>query len=183
MIDPDALLAHALRLAATRRGRPPDVDLRRGVSAAYYAVFHEITRQAAQHLIGSASVRAQNAIRRTWTHGEIAAASALVVDRAKIVSHNPEAVAAKPLLAYGPLPDLAAGDGSLIAGIRRFGELQVLRHQADYDHEATFDKASLLTACQRAELARNALDEAGAGARQAFFTILTVRRENFQERH
>lgn len=182
MIDPDALLAHALRLAGSGRGRPPDVDLRRGVSAAYYSVFHDITRQAAQHLIGSADAKAQNAIRRTWTHGELAAASALVVDRAKVLFQNPQAAAAKPLLAYGPLPDLAAGDGFLVAGLRRFGELQVLRHQADYDHEALFDKASLLTACQRAQLARNALNEAAAGARQAFFTILTVRRENFQER-
>lgn len=182
MIDPDALLAHARRLAGSGRGRPPDVDLRRGVSAAYYSVFHDITRQAAQHLIGSADTSAQNAIRRTWTHGEIAAASALVVDRAKVLFHNPQAPAAKPLLAYGPLPDLAASDGFLVAGLRRFSELQVLRHQADYDHDATFDKASLLTACQRAKLARNALDDAAAGARQAFFTILTVRRENFQER-
>lgn len=182
MIDPDALLAHARRLAGSGRGRPPDVDLRRGISAAYYSVFHDITRQAAQHLIGSADLSAQNAIRRTWTHGEIAASSGLVVDRAKVLLHSPEAPPAKSLLAYGPLPDLAANDGSLVAGLRRLGELQILRHQADYDHEATFGKASLLSACQRAELARNGLNAAAAGARQAFFTILTVRRENFQER-
>lgn len=182
MIDPDALLAHARRLAGSGRGRPPDVDLRRGVSAAYYSVFHDITRQAAQHLIGSADVRAQNAIRRTWTHGEIAAASDLVVERAKVLLHSPEKPPGKALLAYGPLPDLAAGDGFLVAGLRRCGELQVIRHQADYDHEAIFDKASLLTACQRAELARNALADAAPGARQAFFTLLTVRRENFRER-
>lgn len=182
MIDPDALLAHARRLAGSDRGRPPEVDLRRGVSAAYYSVFHDITKRAAQHLIGAADTRAQNAIRRRWGHGEIAAASGLVVDRAKVFLHNPEADPAKPLRAYGPLPDLAASDGFLVAGLRRFGELQVLRHLADYDHEATFDKASLLEVCQRAELARNALDGAAAQARQAFFTILTVRRENFQER-
>ena len=52
MIQPDGLLDHARALAESGPGRPPDADLRRGVSAAYYAVFHDLTDRAARHLIG-----------------------------------------------------------------------------------------------------------------------------------
>jgi len=52
MIQPDGLLDHARALAGSGPGRPPDADLRRGVSAAYYAVFHDLTDRAARHLIG-----------------------------------------------------------------------------------------------------------------------------------
>ena len=51
MIDPDGLLDHAEKLANAERGRPTDVDLRRRISAAYYAVYHELTGQAASHLV------------------------------------------------------------------------------------------------------------------------------------
>lgn len=71
MIEASALIEHARRLAGAGPGRPAGVDLRRGVSAAYYAVFHEITHQAARHLIGSAPPAQQNAIRRAWSHGEL----------------------------------------------------------------------------------------------------------------
>lgn len=182
MIDPDALLDHARRLAGSGRGRPPGVDLRRGVSAAYYSLFHNITDRAAQHLIGSADDVSKYAIRRTWRHGEIAVGAGLVVDRAKVLFHNPAEPLPKALAAFGPLPDLAAGDGYLVACLRRVSELQSLRHQADYDHSADFDKAGLLATCQKAELARNALAAASSVSTQSFFTLLTVRREHFRER-
>jgi hypothetical protein len=71
MIQPDSLLDHARALAGSGPGLPPDVDLRRGVSAAYYSVFHDLTDRAARHLIGSAPEGARNKIRRTWSHGEL----------------------------------------------------------------------------------------------------------------
>ena len=46
MIDPDGLLAHAEQLGNTGEGLPTDAALRRGISAAYYAVFHDLTEQA-----------------------------------------------------------------------------------------------------------------------------------------
>jgi hypothetical protein len=44
-------LGHATRLAGTGAGRPPIVDLRRGVSAAYYALYHGLTGHAAAHAL------------------------------------------------------------------------------------------------------------------------------------
>jgi hypothetical protein len=182
MIQPDGLLDHARRLAGEGRGRPPDADLRRGISAAYYAVFHDVTERAARHLIGSSPAAARNAIRRAWSHGEVAALAASVVDRAKVLAANPAAPMPKDLRKWGPLIDIAAVDASLVEALRLFIELQALRHRADYDHDATFDKLSLLNTCQDADLARARLGNATAAGSEAFFTLLTVRREDFQAR-
>jgi hypothetical protein len=50
--NPDHLLDQALRLASPTLGPPKQVDLRRAISAAYYAVFHAALRAAADEFIG-----------------------------------------------------------------------------------------------------------------------------------
>lgn len=182
MIEPDALLAHARRLAGEGRGRPPEVDLRRGVSAAYYAVFHDITARASKHLIGSAPSEARDAVRRTWSHGEIATAAEAIVRRAATLSKNPTAALERDLAKWGPLVDICARNAPLVEALRLFGELQEQRHRADYEHGVRFDKLSPLTACQDAKLARDQMDAASAAAREAFFTLLTVQRSDFRHR-
>jgi hypothetical protein len=158
------------------------VDLRRGVSAAYYAVFHDLTDRAARHLIGSSPDVERNKIRRTWSHGELAAAADMVVDRASTLRANPKAPM-KPALRFGgPLVDIAARDLNLVAALRLFSELQQHRHRADYDHVAQFDKATLLTACRDAERARAHISVASPASREALFALLTVRRKDFQQR-
>lgn len=183
MISPDGLLEHARSLAGTGRGRPPDVALRRGVSAAYYAVFHDLTDRAAKHLIGSAPESDRNRIRRAWTHGELARAAEMVADRAKVLA---KATHPPPLkqeaAAGGPLVDLAARDADLVAGLKLFSELQARRHRADYDHDTTFDKASLLAACDDAARARALLNQASNASREALLSLLTLRRSDFRER-
>jgi len=182
MIQPDALLTHARALAGSGPGRPPDIDLRRGVSAAYYSVFHDLTDRAARHLIGSAPDSARNKIRRTWSHGELAAVSAIIVDRAKTLAANPAAPLSKEASAGGPLVDLATTDADLVEACRLFGELQAARHRADYDHDARFDKLTLLTACGDAARARALLASSSLASREALFALLTVRRSDFRER-
>lgn len=182
MIQPDALLDHARALAGSGPGRPPDVDLRRGVSAAYYSVFHDLTDRAARHLIGSAPDSARNQIRRTWSHGELSAVAEIVVDRAPTLAANPSAPLSKEASTGGPLVDLAAGDADLVEALRLFGELQAGRHRADYDHEARFDKVTLLTSCRDASRARALLGSASSAGREALFTLLTLRRSDFRER-
>ncbi len=182
MIQPDGLLDHARALAGSGPGRPPDADLRRGVSAAYYAVFHDLTDRAARHLIGSAPESARNQIRRSWSHGELSAVAAIIVDRAATLAANPAAPLKKEARTGGPLVDLAATDADLVEALRLFAELQAARHRADYDHDARFDKLTLLTACRDAATARTLLTSASTASREALFTLLTVRRSDFQER-
>lgn len=182
MIQPDGLLSHARALTGSGRGRPPDVDLRRGVSAAYYSVFHDLTDRAARHLVGSAPQTARNRIRRTWSHSELSAVAEIIVDRARILAANPTAPLSKEASGGGPLVDLAAADTHLVEALRLFGELQASRHRADYDHEARFDKVTLLSACSDASNARDSLGSASTTSREALFTLLTLRRSDFKER-
>lgn len=181
-IDPNGLLDLARELAGTGRGRPRDANLRRGMSSAYYAVFHDITALAVDHVLRSAPVAAQNDVRRTWTHGEVAGACKLVKERAQVLAHNPTAPPSKKDSQWGPLVDLAASDPHMADAARLFLELQEQRHAADYDHGAHFDKASLLSACQDAEDARAELGSAGASAREAFLALLLVQRPDLRGR-
>lgn len=181
MISPDGLLTHAQRLAGQGRGRPPEADLRRGVSAAYYAVFHDLTDGAARHLIGSSPDSMRNQLRRSWSHGELVAAAELVAGRAKTLAANPSAPPTPEMAKGGPLVDIAASDADLVTALRLFAELQEKRHQADYDHDARFEKVTLLSACTDARNARDKLASATDAGREALFTLLTVRRSDFRE--
>lgn len=127
-------------------------------------------------------MEAQQAIRRSWTHGELARAAAYIVRRERDLRANPAAALPKTLQAEGPLPDIAANDPHMVQALVAFGDLQTIRDQADYDHAANFDKAALLSACQKADGARQALHRAGVADRQAFFTLLTVRQSDFASR-
>ena len=66
--------------------------------------------------------------------------------------------------------------------LRLFSELQAARHRADYDHDARFDKVTLLAACRDAATARSRLTSASITSREALFTLLTLRRTDFRER-
>ena len=110
MIEPNALLRHAEQFADTGRGHPTDTDLRRGISAAYYAVFHDVTGHAANHLVGSSPLEIQNEIRRSWSHGEISQLAEYVVDRAEVLQHAPDAALPRQLEAL-PRDVLSLGGG------------------------------------------------------------------------
>lgn len=67
------LLETARRLAQSRGARPRQSDLKRAISTAYYALFHEIARTNADRLIGVGANRADKAWRHTYralNHGE-----------------------------------------------------------------------------------------------------------------
>lgn len=182
MIDPTELLKHAKELVPTGRGRPPNAALRRGISAAYYAIFHDLTEYAARHLIGSCPQEIQNEIRRSWSHGEISQLATTVIERATTLQHAPATRVPRNLEKLGPLLDVAAKDGALVGSLRLFNDLQEQRHSADYDHGVKFAKGDLVQACANACLARERLGDAASAAREAFFTLLTVGRKGFRHR-
>lgn len=182
MINPDGLLQHARRLAGAGRGRPPEADLRRGVSAAYYSVFHDLTDRAARHLIGSSPDAERNKLRRSWSHGEISSLADMIVERAKTLAAKPAAPMTAEMSRWGPLTDLATQDADLVTALRLFSELREKRHRADYEHGAQFEKLTLLSACRDAQQARSLLSNASAASREALFTLLTVGRSDFREK-
>ena len=174
MIRPDGLLDHAAQLADAGSGRPRDADIRRGISAAYYAVFHELTGRAARLLAGSFPQDTQNEIRRTWSHGEIARLAKHMVDRSNTLKREPDATLPANLKKYGRLLDIAATDADLVDSMRTFNQLQEQRYSADYDHNAQFTKSDLVEACENARLARERLDDAQNQAHRAFFALITI---------
>ncbi|HEX8580872.1 MAG TPA: hypothetical protein VF640_01005 [Acidimicrobiales bacterium] len=145
-------------------------------------MFHDITDRAARHTIGSATSRDRNRIRRSWSHGEIASLAEIVLARAKAVAANPHAPPTKDVARWGPLVDLAAGDADIVVSLRLFSALQEQRHRADYDHEASFDKLTLLDAHRDAERARASLAGASAVGREALLALLVAQRGDFRER-
>jgi hypothetical protein len=182
VIDPEGLLRHAEQLVETGRGRPTEAALRRGISATYYALFHDLTGHAASHLLGSCELEIQNEIRRSWSHSEISQLAEYVVDRAKVLLHAPNATLPGRLEALGPLLDVVASDAALVECLRLFNDMQERRHAADYDHGERFAKSHLVQACRNARIARRRLREASSAAREALFTLLTVRRVDFRQR-
>ena len=159
-----------------------DAALRRGISTAYYAIFHDLTRHTASHLLGSCPQEIQNEIRRSWSHGEISQLAKHVLERAKALVRAPVPPVPGHLEKLGPLLDVVARDSTLVETLRLFNDLQEQRHSADYDHEVKFIKWHLLEACRNARFARRLLRDASSAAREALFTLLTVRRADFRQR-
>lgn len=101
-----------------------DAALRRGISTAYYAIFHDLTRHMANHLLGSCPQEIQNEIRRSWSHGEISQLAKHVLERAKTLVRAPIAPVPGHLEKLGPLLDVAAADAALVETLRLFNDLQ-----------------------------------------------------------
>lgn len=71
-MTPDDLLQQARTLLAMDRRRPHEINLRRAVSGSYYALFHELCRQAADTFVGVSkhSNAAWGIVYRSLQHGQ-----------------------------------------------------------------------------------------------------------------
>ena len=122
-MDPDDLIRIGRRLASGavggRQGRPRQAELRRAVSATYYAMFHALALSCANLLAGSTLAnRSQPAWRQVYR--------ALEHNHAKNQCNSPSTMSRFP------------------SEIRNFGQLfilmQIQRHSADYDPDARFSR-------------------------------------------
>lgn len=182
MIDADRLLAHAQGLAGHGRGRPPEADLRRGVSACYYVLYHAVTKAIVDQVAPDLSDEDKSRLRRTWGHAEVSGIAEMIASRAAVLGHNPAAPLGKKEEKWGPLVDIAAADASTVRFCRALSELRKQREDADYSHLAEFDKARLLGACQDARRGLDALGGASPQGRQALVTLLIGIRSDFRDR-
>jgi hypothetical protein len=126
----DELLAHALQ--QIHASPVSQLTLRRGVSAAYYAVFHFLIAEATANW-SNAPLRA--ALGRAYDHGIMKTASNRILST-------------KDFPFTGEDPAVVA---SLRSVARRFGELQEDRHFADYDLTRDLDPLTALTQVKSAE--------------------------------
>jgi hypothetical protein len=133
---PRHLLEQARHLA-TRPGPARQADLRRALSAAYYALFHMLVRDGAASFVSGEGLR--HLVGRAFTHLGMRTAS-------------------RQFAAAGLPPDLVAlAPGGVPADLRdvasAFADLQGLRHEADYNTAARFTRAQTLNHVVRAERA------------------------------
>jgi hypothetical protein len=166
-VQPRQLLEQANFLASTgsgpgASGRPRDVDLRRAISASYYAVFHEITARCVEDLAGAT----RHELRRKMQHAQIDQFSKWVN----------QAGSAGPKELRPVFEDLAK-----VAAIRDFADsfvqLIALRHAADYDHLSRFTRSNVLNSVEMARFCRQAIGRIRAPHRRLFMTTLIMARE------
>lgn len=134
------LLGQAGHLARLDRGRPQQANLRRAVSAAYYALFHFLIDQATRSLVGGSPAHDQLrcVLARAFKHTEMA-------DAARTFSG-------------GSFPRALQG---AVRGLRIPQELRSVattlrvaqeeRHVADYDLSHTFVRPSVLALIERVQ--------------------------------
>jgi uncharacterized protein (UPF0332 family) len=157
--DPERLLEQAEVLITNRND---ETDLRRAVSAAYYALFHYALRAAADLTIGAPN--------RGTPRYSLAYCS---VDHVRLKTLRDQLRGAIPqdvILPYAPPPP--AYFGKIVAFVRLAVNLQQERHYADYHPTAPFDDARAKQAIADARIAIKAFEGATPEERDAFLTLL-----------
>lgn len=139
-------------LAGSKR-RPSQVQLRRALSTAYYALFHALARNCADMLIGTTKKSRSDAawleVYRSLGHGT--AKSACEDGR---INKFPSDI----------------HDFAVV-----FAELQSIRHAADYDPSARFRKTAVRASIDRAKIAIDSFGKAPTKHRRAFASWVLFR--------
>lgn len=137
MSYPADLIDQARVLAGHGTKKPRQADLRRAVSAAYYALFHLLTEAGAKQVAGRSAAR--TIVRRAFVHGTMREVCEQV-SRTKMPKPWRDQVRSS-------LPP------ELIAVASAFIELQEARHEADYNFAPTFYRRSVYDLIDQAERA------------------------------
>ena len=151
-LEPTKLIATANKLARAGGGerRPRQSDLRRAISTAYYAMFHEVCYDYANFLVGTQrtafDVSAWRRAYRSVGHGDLK-------DRAGNA-------------------DLAAFSDDIQDFSAKFVEMQEKRHFADYDPFIEFTREEVLNEIAQVELVLERYRRVPVGQRRAFHAIL-----------
>ncbi len=134
----DDLLEQALLLASLDPRRPKQVNLRRAISSAYYALFHLLTAEASGMYATDAGLLAQ--IVRTYNHGEMKRVSMYFAN-----NRLPRALQ--------PASGVYATPPELKNVAQTFVDLQEARHDADYNLAHQVTRGGTLALVQRIQQA------------------------------
>ncbi|WP_030452994.1 hypothetical protein [Herbidospora cretacea] len=155
-----------LTLAEQIAGRPRPANLRRATSTAYYAVFHELVGQGARRAVASGTADHRHTVSRWYAHGNFRQTARWVTAIAADKS-APEAVT-RLLSVDGRV------DPDLVLVADSFGELQALRHVADYDPGYVAARTATLSHVRRARTAVEAIRRLDKGAVHEFDMFLLL---------
>ena len=141
---------------ASREGQPRETNLRRAVSTTYYALFHCLASCCADTIAGdSPDNRDPSAWNQTYGALEHRTARSRCEDRGRIRRFPPE------------IGEFAA----------QFADLQMKRHRADYDPNASFSRNEVIQDIDAVENVIRCFTKASLRDRRAFVAYVLLRRE------
>lgn len=162
VLNPHHLIDQAELLRAARAsGKPRQVDLRRAISAAYYAVFQQVLTSVADEFVGKGS-RSEERYRLVYRS----------IDHSAIRRTCREASRQNPNPKYQKFLPNGGFEEKIRDFSNAFIRLQTLRHEADYDPAQYFSSVDALFAVYLAEQAINDLTSAIVEDRRLFLTFL-----------
>ncbi|SRR6266700_2890860 len=160
-MDSRELIRNANRLIKSQRGAPKQIDLRRAISAAYYAVFHCFLRTAADDLVGTNRKSRRSSsyalVYRAFDHSNM-----LRICQEATKTQLPEKLSAALNQKQFPVEI-------------RFADLQDWRHKADYSPNIRFNKSEAVDAAVRAAFATTQFEAADKDARRLFLLSMLFR--------
>jgi hypothetical protein len=162
VLNPEHLIELAIQIRTIRPGRKPrQVDLRRAISTAYYAVFHQILTAAADEFVGKSS---RNNSRYALVYRSI--------DHKAVRRTCEEAYKLKPGQKFAKFlpPDGFSQDIRNFAS--DFMRLQELRHDADYDPSQFVSSVDAMFSVFLASSAIQAFNSAKPDSRKLFLTLV-----------
>jgi hypothetical protein len=155
------LLQQARELATHDPGKPRQVNLRRGVSSAYYALFHALIDEACRRMLGARhrETAFRHVLGRAFTHGTMKQACKA------FAGGTLKAAVAKGLPAAFSIPteirDLAG----------TFTDLQERRHLAEYDRTERFRRSDVLALIDQVETALDTFAGLAPSIEKKFFLV------------
>jgi uncharacterized protein (UPF0332 family) len=164
ILNPEHLLEQAERLIEPPPAGPPrQVDIRRAISSAYYAVFHATLAAAADEFIG---------VMRTDRRYGLVYRS---IDHRAFAELCTEASRSRPTARYARY----SPEAGFVENIQAFAstalELQEKRHSADYDPTIRVRTADAKLAIGAARSALRRYGEASENLRKSFLALLLFR--------
>ena len=161
ILNPDHLFEQASRLISAQAGRPRQADIRRAISAAYYAIFHATITASVDQFVG-----VTNRDRSRYGLVYRSVSHAWLRDLCKEVQKPTLSNRFKP---YAPSTGFGPNITTFAAAVV---ELQEKRHSADYDVMIRVNRsdAALVIATARAALKR--FSKASRTRRLAFLSLL-----------
>ncbi len=136
----EELLVQARFLATLDPHRPVQANLRRAVSSAYYAVFHLLSAEVADHVASVGPPGLRERTQRALNHNTMYKAA----EAFSLPGSRPRSLPADIEL-HGPVT------AELVAIAKGFKRLQEERHAADYDVRQVFDRIRALALVETAE--------------------------------
>jgi hypothetical protein len=160
VINPRHLLEQASALLSTKR-KPRQVDLRRAVSNAYYAVFHQLLIAAADEFVGK-TLRQEKRYALVYRSVDHAAARRICEEAAR----------PRPTAKYQNFVREAGFETNIRTYAANLVVLQAKRNEADYDPSHALSTVDAMNAIYLADTAINSFADANSDDRKLFLTLL-----------